>query len=237
MLDKDSRYLTLYNKPLGKLTILGQATNMYGKITVYCRFEVDLGDTECHISELKTSAKQEIQDFTEEITRSVTPCRNTMPIIPRESLLNYRDYKNLSDLQPKSVHMVTAVGRIMHYGKERLVVQIKDTIYQAGEDLDSKGDDLKLAEMWVRIEKIATNRATRIKFAVCSVHDACDWSTLVDYSKTEMLKNLDGSTCVVDIKTVEVKGLKRKLLLSNDGHVYKLKRSKLEDDINTPGFY
>ena len=222
LIDKESGYLTLYNRPLGKLTILGQDTNIYGKITVFCRFEVDLGDSECHISKLKTSVKQGIQDFTDEITRSVTSCRNVMPVIPKESLRNYRDYKNLSDLPPKSLHMVTGISRIMHYGKDRLVVQIKDTIYQAGEDLDSKSDDLKTIDMWVRIEKIATNWITRARFAVCSVHDSCDWSTLVDYSQTEMLRKLDGSTCIVDIKTVQVKGAKRKVLLSNTGNVFKL---------------
>ena len=237
LLDKESRYLTLYNRPLGKLTVLGQGTNVYGKITVYCRFEIDLGNEDCYISELKTSAKQEIQSCTEEITRSVTPIRNAMQVISRDNLLNYRDYKNLADLPAKSVHIITGIGFITHYGKERLVVMVKDTIYQAGEDLQSKADGLRTQDMWIRIEKIATNRATRNKFAVCSIHDSCDWSSLVDYSKTAMLKKLDGSTCVVDIKSVQVKGAKRKLLLTNDGHIFKLKKSRLEDEICTPGFY
>ena len=57
----------------------------------------------------------------------------------------------------------------------------------------------------------------------------------MDFAKTPMLINRDGSTCVVDVKSVEVKGKKRKLLLTDKGLVYKLKKSKLEDTI-TPGF-
>ena len=69
MLDQRSRYLTLYNKPLGRLTVLGQATNIYGKITVYCRFSVNVGDEECYIPELKASAVEEIENCKEEMTR------------------------------------------------------------------------------------------------------------------------------------------------------------------------
>ena len=50
-----------------------------------------------------------------------------------------------------------------------------------------------------------------------------------------MLTNHDGSTCVVDVKSIDVKGKKRKLLLTDEGVVYKLKRSKLEDNVK-PGF-
>ena len=46
---------------------------------------------------------------------------------------------------------------------------------------------------------------------------------------------MDGETCVLDIKTVEVKGQKRKLLLTQreDGNpqiVYKLKKYNLEEN-------
>ena len=46
---------------------------------------------------------------------------------------------------------------------------------------------------------------------------------------------MDGETCVLDVRTVEVKGQKRKLLLTDRGDgpvVYKLKKSKLEESIN-----
>ena len=57
----------------------------------------------------------------------------------------------------------------------------------------------------------------------------------VDYGKTPMLANHDGSTCVVDVKWIDGKGKKRKLLLTDEGVVYKLKKSKLEDTVK-PGY-
>ncbi len=41
---------------------------------------------------------------------------------------------------------------------------------------------------------------------------------------------------VLDVKSVENKEHKRKLLLTEDGTVYKVKRSKLEDNVK-PGQY
>ena len=45
---------------------------------------------------------------------------------------------------------------------------------------------------------------------------------------------MDGETCVLDVRSVEVKGQKRKLLLTDRGDgpvVYKLSKSKLEESI------
>ena len=45
---------------------------------------------------------------------------------------------------------------------------------------------------------------------------------------------MDGETCVLNVRTVEVKGQKRKLLLTDRGDgpvIYKLKKSKLEENI------
>ena len=58
---------------------------------------------------------------------------------------------------------------------------------------------------------------------------------MVDYTKTPMLSKFDGKTCIVDVRSVDVKGTKRKLLITNAGDVYKLKKSKLEETV-TPGF-
>ena len=56
---------------------------------------------------------------------------------------------------------------------------------------------------------------------------------MVDYAKTPRLSKFDKTTCVMDVRTVE--GLKRKLLLTDAGDVFKLKKSKLEESV-TPGF-
>ena len=58
---------------------------------------------------------------------------------------------------------------------------------------------------------------------------------MVDYAKASILNKFDVSTCVVDVRSVDVKGVKRKLLLAYDGDVYKLKNSKLEETVS-PGF-
>ena len=55
------------------------------------------------------------------------------------------------------------------------------------------------------------------------------------FVKTPMLKNRDGSTCIVDVKTIDVRGKKRTLLLTDQGMVYRLKQSKLEDTVQ-PGY-
>ena len=51
--------------------------------------------------------------------------------------------------------------------------------------------------------------------------------------------DFDAETCILDVRTVDVKGQKRKLLLTDRGDgqkVYKLKKSKLEENIKV-GFY
>ena len=77
-----------------------------------------------------------------------------------------------------------------------------------------------------------------MKYAVCSVFEMGDWTASVEYENVPIFpKNkMDGETCVLDIRTVEAKGQKRKLLLTQreDGDpqiIYKLKKSKLEENI------
>ena len=91
------------------------------------------------------------------------------PVIPRENLLPYKDYLNLTTLDIGSVHNVDGWGNIKHYGTERLVISLDGTIYQAGENLEENVDQLKhLCK--IKIEKIRTNRNRHVKYAVCSVY-------------------------------------------------------------------
>ena len=58
----------------------------------------------------------------------------------------------------------------------------------------------------------------------------------MDYDKVKIFSQdqTDGKTCILDVRPVDVKGKKRKLLLTDRGDgplVYKLKKSKLEDII------
>ena len=157
-----------------------------------------------------------------------------MQIIEKEHLLSYGKYENLATLPVSSTHKVTAIGFVSHYGTQRLVIKIGDTFYQAGQDLESNVAKLK-QNCTVKIEKVRINRSARSKYAICSIYEPGDWTAHVDYAKTLILARRDGSTCVVDVKTVDIKGIKRKLLLTDNGSVYKLKKSKLEDSVQ-PGF-
>ena len=71
---------------------------------------------------------------------------------------------------------------------------------------------------------------------MCKLFQYGDWSALVDYRKTPMFTKFDGKTCILDVKSVVVKGEQRKLLLTDDGNVFKLKKSRIENEI-TPGYY
>ena len=88
----------------------------------------------------------------------------------------------------------------------------------------------------IKVERIRTSTKTKQKYAECSVYEKGDWTAYLDYKKVSILSqdDLDGETCILDVRTVVVKGQKRKLLLTDRGDgqkVYKLKKSKLEENI------
>ena len=60
-----------------------------------------------------------------------------------------------------------------------------------------------------------------------------DWTGGLHYDKVSLLPPRKKRTAkkVLDFKPVEHKGQKRKLVLIDDGTVYKFKRSKLEDSV------
>ena len=196
------------------LVISGQGNNCYGHKTVFCRLVLN-------------NAKEE-EELINIDKDNLGNC--FLPLIPRENLLPYREYQNLSILPIGYMYKVDGVGMIKHYGTERVVLSIGDKIYQAGDDLEEKVDQLK-KDCSIKIEKVRENRKRRVKFAICSIFEKGDWTGMVDYVNTKMLSKFDGSTCIVDIREVEVKGKKRKLLLTNTGDVFKLKKSRLEETV------
>ena len=220
--DKVGGFLSLNNKALGILDITGKGTNVYGKVSVYATFTLNSCNTTKELSSLTDSSKVDSIPVTE------------IPAIARENLLPYRDYENIMLLPIGSIHKIEAIGEIVHYGTPRLVVKIEDKIYQAGQDLEEKKDRITLG-CSIKIEKVRLNLKRHVKYAICSIYEKGDWTAMTDYIKTPMLSKFDGSTCIVDVRTVDVKGTKRKLLLTNTGDVYKLKKSKLEEIIK-PGF-
>ena len=195
---------------------------MCGKVTVYTNFLLNP----------QNNAKQ--QSFP---TPNIDPIPvKEIPVIPRENLLPYREYDNLTVFPVGSVQKIEAIGHITHYGASRMVLKIGDKIYQAGQDLEETEGRIT-AGCSIKIEKIRKNKTRHVRYAICSIYENGDWTALTDYSKTPILSKFDGSTNVVDVRTVETKGVKRKLLLTNTGEIYKLKKSKLEESLRSGQFY
>ena len=135
-----------------------------------------------------------------------------------------------------SVHKIEAIGHITHYGTPRLVLKINEKIYQAGQDLEEKEGQITPA-CSIKIEKIRFNKARHIKYATCSIYEHGDWTAMANYRDVKMLSTFNGSISVVDVRTLDVKGVKRKLLLTDTVDIYKLKKSKLEERLKPGKFY
>jgi hypothetical protein len=215
----DGIYLSLRDKKLGSLRITGKRSNFAGHKVVFCQ--------------LTFNPKEETEST--KITKPSEDVVENTPIIPREHLLNYREYPNLSSFPVGSVHNVDGWGYINHYGTERLVMSVDGKVFQSGDDLEEKVAQLKYM-CKIKIEKIRTNLKRHVKYAVCSEFEKGDWTASVEYENVPIFPKykMDGETCVLDVRTVDVKGKKRKLLLTDRGDgvvVYKLKKSKLEEDI------
>ena len=74
---------------------------------------------------------------------------------------------------------------------------------------------------------------TRKKFAVCKIVQHGDWAGVLDYDEVPLLpaKKKRSALKVLDVKSVEHRVQKRKLLLAEDGTVYKVKRSRMENNV------
>ena len=97
----------------------------------------------------------------------------TIPKIPRENLLPYREYDNLAVFPINTRLKVKAIGYVKHYGKERLIISVRGNmlggLFQGGEDLERKIDQLSNG-CCIQIDKIKINRNRKVKYAVCSVY-------------------------------------------------------------------
>ena len=235
-LDERSGFLVVYNKPLAFLTITGRGTNLHGHTTVYCTFKIPEISGENCISSVVSQTKEEISRYKREMVGPAASIDQEIQVLSREQLIPYKEYQNLAILPLQSVHKIEAIGYVSHYGTDRLVVKLPNATYQAGEDLELKVNELK-NNCYIKIIKIRTNIKRRIKFAESTIYPSEDyWTALVDYAKVPIFSKFDGKTCIVDVKTVEYKNQKRKLLLTDQNGVFKLKKSKLEEEI-LPGFY
>ena len=85
--------------------------------------------------------------------------------------------------------------------------------------------------MYVIVMYFWTHRKESV---VCKIVQKGDWSGYVEYKSVPMLSSKNKDTKVLDVKTVTHNSQKRKLVLLEDGTVYKIKKSKLEDHVS-PG--
>ena len=142
-----------------------------------------------------------------------------------------KPFEDLAELPLGSTHTVTAIGCIDHYGQQKLVVKLDDGItYQVEMFIRRKEQLTKMYKIVISKTKLLP---TRKKFAVFKVVQKGDWTGLLDYEKVPLLpaNKKRNAVKVLDVKSVEHKGQKRKLLLTEDGTVYKVKRSKLENNV------
>ena len=233
--DVTSGFLIFLDKPLGNLVIKGKMLNKYGHYTVFCDFEPNEAGSESSVSAARTEATEMKNASKQELGRSSIDNATAIPVKPREELLPYRENPELSALPIGVIKKIEALGWVEWHGKDCLLVQVDGVMHQAGIDLESKDSELA-TESYIRIDKHRFNRNTRRKYALCTVIQSGEWHKLVDYGKTPLLKTQDRRTCVIDVKTVENKGQKRKLILTDKGEVFKLKKSKFEESLNSPGF-
>ena len=232
--DEVSGYLVLSGKPIGHLTVKGRMLNCHGFFTVFCDFAPSSTDEIPSASVIRTEAVNARNNLNEELEKSVLEDFVAIPTKPREELLPYKENPELVELPIGAIQEIEAIGWSESYGKDRLLVQINSIMYQAGQDLEQKVHEI-VGKSYLKIAKVRVNTNTRRKYAICSIIQSGQWHKLVNYSKTPLLTTQDGSTCVIDVQTVEHKGQKRKLLLTDNGQVFKLKKSRFEETVK-PGF-
>ena len=58
----------------------------------------------------------------------------------------------------------------------------------------------------MKLEKTRVIPTRHVKYAIRSVYGKGDWAAMVDCVKPPMLSTFDGSTFVVDVRTVDIKG-------------------------------
>jgi hypothetical protein len=88
--------------------------------------------------------------------------------------------KNLAELPLGSTYILVAIGYVVHYGQERLVVKLADgTIYQAGDNLEEQKEQLT-AECKIIVSETKLS-STRRKFAICKVVQRGGWAGILDY--------------------------------------------------------
>ena len=229
--DPKRNYLTLFGKPLAVLNITGWGRTPQRNVIVYCNLTLAAEMEKDSIKSLREQITREIQEEKSKMASAdLTMPVESPPVLTREEIVPYKHMRNLAELPLGSTHTVTAIGYIEHYGQQKLVVKLGDGIlYQAGENLERQKE--QLTEMCKIVISKTKLSQTRKKFAVCKIVQHGDWAGVLDYDEVPLLpaKKKRSALKVLDVKSVEHRGQKRKLLLAEDGTVYKVKRSKMEN--------
>ena len=231
--DPKRNYLTLFGKPLAVLNITGWGRTPQRNVIVYCNLTLAAEMEKDSIKSLREQITREIQEEKSKMASAhLTMPVESPPVLTREEMVPYKHMRNLAELPLGSTHTVTAIGYIEHYGQQKLVVKLGDGIlYQAGENLERQKE--QLTEMCKIVISKTKLSQTRKKFAVCKIVQHGDWAGVLDYDDVPLLpaKKKRSALKVLDVKPVEHRGQKRKLLLAEDGTVYKVKRSRMENNV------
>lgn len=252
LVSKD-KVICLDTSPIGILTITGQGRTQFGNLFVYCTFVFsrNIWDIFSPIqvngpdSKDKLEEKEEIADTADNSGQNdnknislQSQLQNTFPLIPRDEMVMYKQMPNLVSLPLHSVHTVKRFGFYNWFGQEKLVVELGDgVVYQAGNSVQEQIEKLHPGCKLV-IEKTRMCQTSKKTFAVCRVVEEGNWAGLISYEQAPMYtksKPQGGVAKVRDMCLVQHKGKKRKLVLTEDGNVYRIKAPKLEQQIR-PGW-
>ena len=229
--DPKRGFIVLYNKPLATLTIKGWGWTEQRHVIVYCSLSWTSTSKNDSLIKHTENTLQDIKNAEEKLNKVTTYSVESLPAIPIR--VPYKALNNLAELPIGSVHDVSGIGYAKHYGKDKLVVQLDNGVsYQAGEFLETCKDSL-VNGCKIIIEKCRVDSSKR-KYVLCKIVEKDDWSGYVDYKSVPMLSSKNKDAKVLDVKTVTHNSQKRKLVLLEDGNVYEIKKSKLEDHVS-PG--
>ena len=227
---------------IGKLTITGFGVTRDGNKFADCRF-MFLANMQDWISETRRQVQEShmigtpATADTQENQSNLTA--NDLPIIPPDELPPFKDILDLIVLPKKSIHTPKKIGFITRYGQARMLVELEDGVrYVAGKDLQSKQDQLHV-DCKLVLEKTKICTSSGKKHFIATVVAKGDWAGIIQYSRTPILRQRKGNEDtrrVLDVSQVEHKGKKRKLVLTDDGNVYRMKASRSENEITAGCF-
>ena len=224
---KASGFIFSTKENLATLTVTGRAVNEYGNWNIYTKLKFLVAD-----SAEAEDEEEEITDCKELSNIVLQDSETNILLKARNDLLPYPDNPSLATLPLNIIKPVGAIGKVGYRGKERLLVEVEGVMYQAGADLENKMTKLE-KNCYLRIDKIKRNRSTRSKEAICTIIRNGEWHLLLQYGKCNMYRSCNPlCTRVLDVRNVEVEGVKRKLALTENGQVVRFsKKSKMDKDI------